>query len=160
VCRRARILAVEPEPGNLARLKFNVAANANLPIAPFAVALGDREGDVAVVLNRSDRGGTQMRPLTNADSDDAVRVTCVPLLKLLVEADITSIDALKIDVEGMEDAVLAPFFRDAPAMLWPRLIVIEDSRSLWKLDLFNLLAACGYAVVTRSKQNVMLRRKN
>ena len=70
----------------------------------------------------------------------------------------TAIDALKIDVEGAEDRVLMPFFRDAPPSLWPRLIVIEDSSAEWSTDLFALLDAKGYAVSSRSKQNVMLRR--
>jgi FkbM family methyltransferase len=157
---RARILAVEPEPGNLARLTFNLAANAALPITPFAVALGEDEGERAVVLNRSDRGGTQVRPLAERSAGETARVRCIPLLKLLRDNGIASIDALKIDVEGMEDAVLAPFFRDAPKALWPTLIIIEDSSPLWKADVFGLLAECGYTVVTRSKQNVILRRRD
>jgi hypothetical protein len=51
-----------------------------------------------------------------------------------------------------------PFFRDAPLSLWPRLVVIEDSSAEWSTDLFALLRAKGYAVSSRSKQNVMLRR--
>jgi hypothetical protein len=71
---------------------------------------------------------------------------------------VTGIDALKIDVEGAEDKVLVPFFRDAPSSLWPRLVVIEDSSAEWSTDLFALLKEKGYAVSSRSKQNVMLRR--
>jgi hypothetical protein len=51
-----------------------------------------------------------------------------------------------------------PFFRDAPASLWPHLVVIEDSSAEWSTDLFALMEAKGYAVSSRSKQNVMLRR--
>ena len=68
-----------------------------------------------------------------------------------------AIDALKIDVEGAEDIVLAPFLRDAPASLLPRLILIEDTRGMWSVDLFALLAARGYTVQERSRQNVALR---
>ena len=55
--------------------------------------------------------------------------------------------------------MLAPFFRDAPAALWPGLIVIEDSSAEWSSDLFALLASKGYEVSSRTKQNVMLRRQ-
>ena len=79
-------------------------------------------------------------------------------MNLLREKDISAIDALKIDVEGMEDAVLAPFFRDAPDTLFPRMILIEDSRHEWKVDLFALFAEKGYTVALRTKQNVVLRR--
>ena len=37
----ARILAIEPEPGNFARLAFNIAANPEVQITPLQLALGD-----------------------------------------------------------------------------------------------------------------------
>jgi len=80
-----------------------------------------------------------------------------PLLAVLSEAGITSIDALKIDVEGAEDIVLAPFLREAPASLLPRLILIEDTRGFWSFDLFALLGSRGYSEAERSRQNVALR---
>jgi len=153
----ARIVAIEPEPGNMARLAFNAAASGTLPIKPLALALGDREGEVAIALNARDRGGTRARPVGEA-SAGLVRVPCKPLVAVVQAEGVTAIDALKIDVEGMEDAVLAPFFRDAPPSLWPRMILIEDSRHEWKTDLFKLFAETGYKISVRSKQNVVLRR--
>jgi FkbM family methyltransferase len=155
--RDATIVAIEPEPGNRARMDFNLAANPGLPIRPVALALGDAEGELAIELDRRDRGGTRTRALGEA-ADGAVRVPCTTLLRLLQRQEITAIDALKIDVEGNEPDVLVPFFRDAPAELWPRLVLIEDSRVLWRLDLFALLAECGYRLIARSHQNVVLRR--
>jgi FkbM family methyltransferase len=153
---RARIIAVEPEPGNMARLAFNAAVNGPLPIRALALALGETDGEVAIALNSHDRGGTRARPV--ADGEGLVRVPCRPLLSVLSTEGVTGIDALKIDVEGMEDKVLAPFFRDAAPNQWPRMILIEDSRHEWAVDLFKLLAEKGYTVSVRSKQNVILRR--
>ncbi len=156
---QARIVAFEPEPGNFARLAFNVAANPGLPIRSTQLALSDQPGELAIELDRRDRGGTRAHRL-DADGATAgtVRVPCQTLLAALHEERIDRIDALKIDVEGMEDVVLMPFFRDAPPSLWPRLIVIEDAHELWSADLFGELARKGYAVASRSKLNVMLRR--
>jgi hypothetical protein len=42
--------------------------------------------------------------------------------------------------------------------MWPRLIVLEDARSAWTIDLFSLLASLGYIVVSRTRLNVMSRR--
>ncbi len=156
----ARILAIEPEPGNFARLAFNIASNGALPIEPLALALGDSTGEVAIALNRRDRGGTRVQTLDTAEAgtEGLVRVPSKPLLALLGEKKVAAIDALKIDVEGMEDTVLAPFFRDAPQALWPRLILIEDSSHEWKVDLFAVLREKGYAVSLRTKQNVVLLR--
>jgi FkbM family methyltransferase len=170
--RIARIIAIEPEPGNFARLAFNIAANPGVPITPLALALGEAEGTATIVLNARDRGGTRMAAggsqggVVQAGGVQAggiqpggVQVKCRPLLSVLKDAGLSAIDALKIDVEGAEDKVLVPFFRDAPQALWPGLIVIEDSSAEWSTDLFALLAANGYEVSSRSKQNVMLRRR-
>ena len=83
---------------------------------------------------------------------------CKPLISVLREAGITSIDALKIDVEGAEDVVLVPFLRDAPRELFPELVLIEDTRGFWQTDVFALLEQHGYTVVARNRQNVALRR--
>jgi FkbM family methyltransferase len=171
--RAARILAIEPEPGNFARLAFNIAANPGLPITPLALALGETEGTAVIMLNARDRGGTrmvaggtQLGGIQAAGTQAAgtrpggVEVKCRPLIGVVTDAGLTGIDALKIDVEGAEDKVLVPFFRDAPAALWPGLIVIEDSSAEWSSDLFALLASKGYAVSSRTRQNVMLRRED
>jgi FkbM family methyltransferase len=169
--RAAHILAIEPEPGNFARLAFNIAANPGLPITPLALALGETEGTAVIMLNARDRGGTRMvaggieaagtqaaRTQAAGTRPGGVEVKCRPLIGVVTDAGLTGIDALKIDVEGAEDKVLVPFFRDAPAALWPGLIVIEDSSAEWSSDLFALLASKGYQVSSRTRQNVMLRR--
>ena len=154
--RAARILAIEPEPGNFARLAFNIAANPGLPITPLPLALGETEGTAHILLNARDRGGTRMAAA--GSQAGGVEVRCRPLVAVVRDAGLTGIDAVKIDVEGAEDKVLVPFFRDASAALWPGLIVIEDSSAEWSSDLFALLASKGYQVSSRSRQNVMLRR--
>jgi FkbM family methyltransferase len=159
----AQIVAIEPEPQNLERLRFNVAANPGIPIRVVALALGDRKGLVALEVDDRDRGGTRTRALTsmegeelNADSHVPL-VDCCTLLDLLRQEEISHIDALKIDVEGAEDRVLEPFFRDAPQTLWPSLIIIEDGRDSWRTDLFSVFSQCGYTVAIRTKLNVALR---
>jgi FkbM family methyltransferase len=153
--RNARILAVEPDAENLSRLAFNIRINPGIPIRVASVALGDRVGKVALEVDRRDRGGTR---IVKSAGRDAPTVDAQTLLQLLQGAAIDAIDAIKIDVEGAEDMILAPFFRDAPKSVWPRLIVLEDARPAWTVDLFSLLASLGYIVVSRTRLNVMLRR--
>ncbi len=157
--QRARILAIEPEPGNLRRLNFNIRANPNAPITVIPTALSDEVGDLAIELNRRDRGGSRTMKIAHAGTPtDAVRVSSQTLLGVLSLEHIDAIDALKIDVEGMEDVILHPFFREAPPRICPRLMIIEDSRASWKVDLISILLAKGYTVAVRSKQNLILRR--
>jgi FkbM family methyltransferase len=156
--QQARILAIEPEPGNLHRLEFNVGANPGVPITVIPKALSDEAGVVAVELDRRDRGGTRTKKIDQAgESTGTVLVPSQTLLSVLAGEDV---DALKIDVEGLEDVILAPFFRDAPPRLWPRLVIIEDSRSSWKADLMSVMQGCGYELVALSRhKNLLLRLK-
>jgi len=157
--REARILAIEPEPGNLRRLEFNVRANPGVPITIIPKALSDEAGVVAVELDRRDRGGTRTKKIDQAGTS-TVRVPSQTLLDVLAGEGVDAVDALKIDVEGLEDVILAPFFRDAPLQLWPRLVIIEDSRPSWKMDLMSVMQACGYEIVALSRhKNLMLRLK-
>ena len=159
----AQILAIEPEPQNLERLRFNIAANPGIPIRVVPLALGEKKGLVALEVDGRDRGGTRTRALTSMEGEKlnpeshAPLVDCCTLLDLLRQEEISHIDALKIDVEGAEDRVLEPFFRDAPQTLRPNLIIIEDGRDSWRTDLFSVFSQCGYTIATRTKLNVALR---
>lgn len=156
-CGEVRTLAIEPQPGILERLRFHLAANPAAKVDVWPVALSDRDGEVTLVLNASDSGGTHIDKAGLDPGGQRVSVPAKPLLSVLSEAGITSIDALKIDVEGAEDIVLAPFLRDAPQSLLPHLFLIEDTRGFWSVDLFALLASRGYTEAERSRQNVALR---
>jgi FkbM family methyltransferase len=156
-CGDVRTLAIEPQPGIVERLRFHLAANPAAKIDVLPIALSDRAGEATLVINDSDSGGTHIdKDDGRRDAGERISVPSKPLIEAFRDAGITTVDALKIDVEGAEDIVLAPFFRDAPAALLPRLILIEDTRGMWAVDLFALLAARGYTVQERSRQNVAL----
>jgi FkbM family methyltransferase len=157
-CGDVRTLAIEPQPGILERLRFHLATNPSAKVDVLPIALSDRAGEAVLVINESDSGGTHIdKQDGRQDPGERIAVPSKPLIVALAAAGIETVDALKIDVEGAEDIVLAPFLRDAPRSLLPRLILIEDTRGFWSLDLFALLAGRGYTVQERSRQNVALR---
>jgi hypothetical protein len=60
-------------------------------------------------------------------------------------------------VEGYEDRVLTGFFREAPASLWPRAVVIEHlSKDEWLEDCIAVMLARGYAQAGKTRSNTML----
>ena len=168
---RARILAIEPQPGIVERLRFNVMINASANIAVLPIAVADRDGKMTLVINERDSGGTRLakgaitkaattngaatKDATSDDGATVTRVTCRPLVAILDEAGIFSIDALKIDIEGAEDLALTPFFRTAPTGLLPRLVLIEDRPGDWSVNIYSLMQARGYAILARSRQNAI-----
>jgi len=153
----ATILAAEPQPGIRERLAFNAGLNSSLNIKVVPVAVTDRDGEVELIIRPSDRAGSYVNkgggPIDGAEN---VRVRCRPLMAILREAGLASVDALKIDIEGAEDLALAPFLREAPHDLLPRLILIEE-RPDWTIDLYALLAGRGYVRSTRSRHNIIFR---
>jgi hypothetical protein len=80
-------------------------------------------------------------------------------LELLATEQVEGVDALKIDVEGFEDSILGKFIGEARPCLLPRLIIIEDSRASWNVDLMSIMAARGYRLLTcTTRHNLLLRR--
>jgi FkbM family methyltransferase len=154
----ARIIAIEPEPENLQRLRFNVAANPGLPVRILPLAVAESAGKVAMEIDERDRGGTRTRALSADDAASTPTVECRSLLDILGHEEVTRIDALKIDVEGNEDLILSAFFREASRSLWPEFLIIEDAGSAWRSDLFSALAKHGYIIAARTRLNVMMRR--
>lgn len=153
---RVRVLAIEPQPGILERLRFNLAANPAVKVEVMPVAVADRERDAILVINASDSGGTHLDRKSEQAAPDRIAIPCRPLTDILQDAGIGAIDALKIDVEGAEDIALGPFLRDAPQSLLPRLLLIEDTSGNWTIDLFAMLAKRGYTELARSRHNVAL----
>jgi FkbM family methyltransferase len=155
---RARVLAIEPQPGIVERLTYNLRANPQLNIDIAPVAAADREGEIELLIDARDSGGTRLNKGATTSDGESVRVRCRPLATILREAGIAAVDALKIDVEGAEDWALAPFLREAPKKLLPRLVLIEDRPDDWTIDLYALLHERGYLVATRSKHNAIFWR--
>jgi FkbM family methyltransferase len=155
---RAKILCIEPQPGIVERLRFNVALNPQADVKVLPVALGEREGEVELAIDDRDSGGTRLSTAPGAGAGERVRVPCRPLSAVLHEAGFADVDALKIDIEGAEDAALAPFLRNAAPATLPRMVLIEDWGAAWKVDLFALLRERGYREATRSRHNVVLVR--
>jgi FkbM family methyltransferase len=153
----ARVLAVEPQPGIVERLRFNVQSNPACDVTVVPVAVTDREGEVDLVIQVRDRAGSHVdRGEARVYDGEKLRVPTMPLLAILAAADIAAIDALKIDIEGAEDLALAPFLRAAPPALLPRIILLEE-RPDWESDIYALLRERGYVQTERSRFNLVFR---
>lgn len=140
VGKHGKLLAVEATSAMAKRLRQNVELSGMGDIIRVEeVAAGGEEGTISFDVNETD--GALSRASENGTHVIAMR----PLLDLVKDAELTAIDLLKIDVEGMEDVVLNAFFKDAPQKLWPQHIIIEDELSdKWDDDVSSLLTKHGY----------------
>ncbi len=162
-----RIVAIEPYPPALARLRFNIAATRGsasewprIDVLPFGVS--DRDGPLELRVDGGNLGGGSITTgdarFTSGGTTAYVTIRCRQLLSIVRELEIERIDALKIDIEGAEDLALGAFLDHAPEFLLPRCLVIENSDHLWKRDLRELLALQGYRQILRTRLNTVYRQ--
>lgn len=156
-----RILAFEPNPPAFARLSFNLRATqegrSHWPtVRTLPIGVSDTDDSFDLYVDPGDLGGSSL--VAGDPGTQTVSVRCRPLLDVLAEEGITRIDALKIDIEGAEDAAMVPFLEGAPDALLPRVIVMENSQEQWTRDLPGALDRRGYTLAMRSRMNSVYAR--
>ena len=153
-----KVIAIEPHPVTHARLAFNRAASNYAQVILVAAAAGASDGELMIETDGDNLGASHI--VTGKSSGNAIKVPSLRLQRILGDAGMDHVDALKIDVEGFEDQVLTGFFKEAPQPLWPRAVVIEHlSRSEWQDDCIVDMLARGYAEMGKTRSNTLLARK-
>jgi FkbM family methyltransferase len=102
-----RVLAIEPEPHNFELLSQNVKINQLCNVTLANVALGESPGTAQLFCSPQNFGDHRL--YADADSGDrqAVNATMVRLDDLIDQYGLTSVDLIKMDVQGYECYVLA-----------------------------------------------------
>jgi FkbM family methyltransferase len=155
----ARILAIEPQPDVFDRLTYNIRQNPFHTVKAVACAIADKPGELTMFLDARNRGESSVK-IVGADEGETLQVPATTLLNLVRQEGFPRIDAIKLDVEGAEDIILEPFFRDAPEQLYPALIIIEKGGRQWQIDLPALLEAHGYVKLRETRLNLVFERSS
>jgi FkbM family methyltransferase len=115
-----RVLAFEPQPQTVERLRANLALNGLSQTEVVQVALLDRAGDVSLFAGTDCNRATSS--LHEYQGWSSTAVEGATLDDVLRERDVQRVDVVKIDVEGFESAVLAGaqtmLRRDRPALIF------------------------------------------
>lgn len=156
--KNTRILAIEPHPIISRRLAFNLSLNPQLPIEQITVGLAKQDGREKIISPTSNLGESRLLKKNDAVVDEIYEVQVKTLMNLLKEKRINRIDGIKIDIEGHEEIVLAPFLEESPENLLPRVIIIENNYLKWKEDLIALAENRGYTDKTNTRNNIILRK--
>jgi FkbM family methyltransferase len=153
-----KVIAIEPHPVTHARLAFNNSASGYTQVRLVAAAAGPVDGNLMIETDGDNLGASHI--VSGKASGKAIKVPSLRLKRILEEAGVSHVDALKIDVEGFEDRVLTGFFREAPPSLWPRAVVIEHlSKDEWLEDCIADMRARGYVETGRTRSNTLLARE-
>lgn len=152
--RSGRVIAIEPHPQIRRRLAFNADLNAASEVLILSCAVGDHNGTARLLEGRRNLGESRI------SDQGTIDVEIRTLLDIVLDQDLQRLDAIKVDVEGHEDRVLAPFFQSAPEPLLPRTVIAEYRWSrLWCTDWLASASARGYEERLRTRQgNIILTR--
>ena len=150
------VLAIEPSPTMLERLRFNVSANGFRNVKIAAVAVGEARGEATFHTLPDAHGSASLLEMPGSTAEMTVPVE--PLLALLQAHGIERVDAMKVDIEGYEDRALLPFFAEAPRRLWPRRILMETlgRGKRWQRDCVAHLQDLGYRMEWQSRMDALL----
>jgi len=158
-----KVIAIEPNPAMCDRIRKNTCLiedlihSKKLYFALENCAAGPEESKMHLDLD----GGLGGAHIVNEPTATSMEVKVDKLVNILRRHNVTSIDALKIDVEGYEDKVLIPFFEEADRSLYPEHIVIEHTSDKdWSEDLWGCLRKAGYKEVFRTRGNGILQLGN
>src|SRR5438445_4121878 len=152
-----KVIAIEPHPVTHARLAFNNAASGYTQTRLVAAAAGPADGELMIETDGDNLGASHI--VSGNAAGKAIKVASLRLERILGEAAVSHVDALKIDVEGFEDRVLTGFFKEAPPPLWPRAVVIEHlSKNEWSQDCVADMLARGYVETGKTRSNTLLLR--
>ena len=154
----AKILSFEPNKivyeRFLQNIKFNDFESA---ISFHPIGIGAENCQMELGLGQGDLGSSSIH-LDESKSTKKVTINIMPLANILAQEKIDKIDALKIDIEGMEDMALMPYFKQAPINQWPKIIIIEDNAPLWSTNIIEWLTQNGYAIHGKTKGNLLLQK--
>lgn len=101
----ATVVAFEPVPSSFAWLRKTVARNNLANVRTEQLAVSDRPGTIEIYVDPTITGAASTHPSVYLDTSSAVRVAAVTLDAYAAEHSLR-FDAMKIDVEGAELAVL------------------------------------------------------
>ena len=158
--KNSKIIAVEPDPQNCDRIRMNLdLLKYKIPKIHDLVKIEQcalSEQSSILYLNKNLGPANGM--IIDSFIPGAIKVNVKTLSDIIDSNNITHITNLKIDVEGYEDKILLPFFKNSKENLFPKNIIIEHARqNLWKVNIVDYMLSIGYKQIYRNKANLILR---
>jgi len=96
----ARIISIEPEPGNFMQLVKNTNSLKN--VKPLQYALWKNDGVLAIDGTSNETWSFKVKEQVVLDSESTTQIDAVSIDTLINQFNLECIDVLKIDIEGAE----------------------------------------------------------
>lgn len=145
-----RVLAIEPQSRLASVIRRNLDLNAASNVSLAQVAISDADGTADFNLAPDTNSGSSGLSRATRYTNPTQSVRLLTLDACLRENDLTSVDVMKIDVEGYEyEAILGSKELFRSRKVDRVLIEVHDnllnSRGLCAQDISDFLISCGYA---------------
>jgi len=150
--RLLKALAVEPDPETFKRLTMNLSLSAANDVSAIQCAVAARDGSAQIIAHADNRG--QHRVELDRKGEAGVVAVLSPVT-LFNRQGIERIDAMKIDLEGLDHDVLSACFAGVPTFQWPSWIVVEAGKQA-DAPVIALCQQHGYRLHERTKLNAIL----
>ena len=147
------IFAVEPAPGVLERLRFNLEASRAHDIVLLPWAVTEKREDVRLYLNTHNRGESSL-----VGEGEHIVVEGHALSEIFEKTGSEVIDAMKMDIEGAELPAIRGMFDTVPEARWPRLVVMEGRSGGRNTEAIDLCLSKGYDTAACTRMNTVLKR--
>ena len=158
-----RVIAVEPNPPSLERLRANIALNRLNNVTVEPVAFGQTEGKLRLFSSAAENTALASLSEANArqagESTQSVEVPVIPMDTVMARLGAKRIRVIKIDTEGAEVLVLKGAMETLrthrPALVME--VVEHQLRNLGSsvAELEALLATAGYRQADRAEWNAL-----
>ena len=100
-----KVVALEPDPESYSYLEKTIDANSAGNVKSFRVAASNAPANLPLFISKDNRGDNRL--YASADKRSQVEVEARPIDELLTENNISTVDLIKIDVQGYEPKVIA-----------------------------------------------------
>ena len=101
-----RVLAVEPHPNNFGILQSSLARNGIKNVTAVPVGLGETAGTGVVEMRNQEDFPNRTASMVPGSGEDKADVVVVTLPQLLADHGIDRVRLVKIDVDGLETAIV------------------------------------------------------
>ena len=154
----SRVIAFEPNPVMIARLQHNIGLNdLDGVVTVQGCALGDATAEATLNLKHGNYGQASLMPIRARQRAGGTQVPVRPLLDFVDTAAEYEIVVLKIDVEGAEEAALAPMLM-AKGWLPDAMLMETRHADEWDTDLIGQIKAAGFDAVLEVEGNTLFVR--
>lgn len=155
-----KIYCFEPIIDIVNRLNRNIEINKlEKLIKVIPMAVGEKNETKTFYRDLDNIGNSSF--VIKGSNYNKIDIQVCSLLDFINKEKIINIDAIKIDVEGYEDAALIPILEKLDQSLLPKMIIIEHSNSkFWRGELTKMLNVRKYKLLNQTRGNSIYQINN